>query len=313
MDAGSVKSVVVVGAGVMGHSIGQVFAAAGISTHLVDTDGQRLDRAVKKIESNLEVLVEAGKVAAEDIPAILSRVHPTTDLRTAAHDADFALEAVTERPDIKKKIFSQLEEFCPPDGVLASNTSSLDVFGIADIKTPERMVVTHWFEPAHILPLVEVVPGPATRPDVVAFTADLMKRIGKRPLVMKQFVQSFVVNRIQRSIGQAITELLNNGWATPEEIDQAVKLSLGIRLPILGVVQRLDFAGIDLAYDIMKGLGNVDPMVEELVKQGRLGVKTSRGFYDYGGRTPEEILKKRDRRYLELLDFLERIDAFEPI
>lgn len=313
MDPNSVKSALVVGAGVMGHSIAQVFAQAGIEVNLVDLDGETLERAMNLIKSNLETLAEFGHVSGDEIWTILARIHPFTDLAAAAKGVDFALEAVSEVPDIKKEIFSQLDEYCPEDTIVASNTSSLDVFSIARVKNPERLVVAHWFAPPHIIPLVEVVPGPETSPEVVTFTAKLMDRLGKKTVVMKEFVPSFIVNRIQHNISRAVWEMIEKGWATPEQIDLAVKLSLGIRLPIVGVVQTIDFTGLDLVVDIMESHGSVNPLFEERVKQGHLGAKTSKGIYDYGDRSEMEILKKRDKRYLKMLEHLERIKAFEPV
>ena len=313
MDYNDVKRTVVVGAGVMGHSMAHVFAQAGIEVNLVDLNETVLEHAMDLIKGNLETLAEFQKVSGDDIPEILARIHPYTDLAGGAEGVDFAVEAVAEVPDVKREVFSQLDQFCPGDTVIASNTSSLDIFSIAQITRPERLVVAHWFAPPHIIPLVEVVPGPETSQEVVELTANLMKRLGKKTVIMKEFVPSFIVNRIQRSISQAVWEMLEKGWATPEEIDLAIKLSLGIRLPIVGVVQTTDFTGLDLIYDIMKGGGRVSPLVEEKVRQGHLGVKTSKGVYDYGGRSEVEILKKRDRRYLKLLDHLERMEAFEPV
>ncbi|HDZ23362.1 MAG TPA: 3-hydroxyacyl-CoA dehydrogenase family protein [Desulfobacteraceae bacterium] len=313
MDYNDVKRAVVVGAGVMGHSIAHVFAQAGIEVNLVDLDEAVLEHAMNLIKADLETLAEFKKISGDDIPGILARIHPSTDLAGAADGVGFAIETVLEVPDVKRKVFSQLGQFCPGDTVIASNTSSLDIFSIAQITRPERLVVAHWFAPPHIIPLVEVVPGPETLPEVVTFTANLMERLGKKTVIMKEFVPSFIVNRIQHSISQAVWEMLEKGWATPEEIDLAIKMSLGIRLPIVGVVQTNDFTGLDLIYEIMKGGGRVSPLVEEKVKQGDLGVKTSKGVYDYGGLSEVEILKKRDRRYLKLLDHLERIDAFEPV
>ena len=313
MDPKDVKSAVVVGAGVMGHSIAQVLAQAGIEVGLVDLTKEALERAINLIKSNLDILAEFNRLPNDEIPAILERIHPSTDLVSAAQGVDFALEVVVEVADVKKKVFSQLDEICSEDIVLASNTSGLDIFSIAEVKNPERLVISHWFAPPHIIPLVEVVPGPKTSPDVVAFTAGLMKRLGKKPIVMKEFVRSFIVNRIQNQISLAVLEMLEKGWATPQEIDMAVKNSLGIRLPIVGVVQTYDFTGLDLVLDIMKSYGVSHPLFEEKVKQGHLGAKTSKGLYDYGGRSEEEILKKRDRLYLRMLDYLEHISAFESV
>ncbi len=313
MDYNDAKREAAVGAGVMPHSIAHVFTQAGIEVNLVDLDEAVLEHAMDLMKADLETLAEFKKISGDDMPGILARIHPSTDLAGGADGVDFAVETVAEVPDVKREVFSLLDQFCPGNTVIASNTSSLDIFSIAQITRPERLVVAHWFAPPHIIPLVEVVPGPETLPEVATFTANLMERLGKKTVTMKNFVPSFIVNRIQRSISQAVWEMLEKGWATPEEIDLAIKLSLGIRLPVVGVVQTSDFTGLDLIYDIMKGGGRVSPLVEEKVKQGHLGVKTSKGVYDYGGRSEVEILKKRDQRYLKLLDHLERMEAFEPV
>ena len=313
MDPQNVKRVAVIGAGVMGHSIAQVFAQAGILVHLVDLKEDLLVHALKLVKSNLQTLADCGRVSPQKIPTILDRIRPTTDLATAAREVDFVLEAVVEIPEVKKKVFAQLEAACPENVVLASNTSGLEIFKIIEVKNPSRLVVTHWFAPPHIIPLVEVAPGPATAPGVLQFAAELMERIGKKPLVMKQFVQRFIVNRVQNAIVRTALEMITNGWATPEQIDLAVKTSLGIRLPIVGIVQSLDFTGLNLIHDMMKGSGKESPLIEEKVRQGHLGASTSKGIYDYGGRSEEEILRKRDLLYLKVLDFLENLEAFKPV
>jgi 3-hydroxybutyryl-CoA dehydrogenase len=140
-----------------------------------------------------------------------------------------------------------------------------------------------------------------------------MERIGKRPIVMRQFVQRFIVNRIQNAIFLTALEMMENNWATPEEIDLAVKTSLGIRLPIVGVIQSLDFNGLNLVNDVLKSIDKRIPLIEEKVKKGDWGASTSRGIYEYGGRTEAEILRKRDGLFLKMLDYLERIGAFKPV
>jgi 3-hydroxybutyryl-CoA dehydrogenase len=313
MDPNAVKRVVVVGAGTMGNGIAQVFARAGIEVGLVDVDEKTLDRAMDRIKSGLRTLVEYGSVSEKEMASILDRIQISTDLEAMAKGVDFAVEAVVEVPDVKRQVFSRLEDSCREGAVIASNTSTLDVFSIAEIRDPRRLVVAHWFAPPHIIPLVEVVPGPETAQEVVDFTNGLMKRIGKETLVLKEFVPSFIVNRLQNAIAMSVLEMLAKGWASPEEIDRAVKLTLGIRLPIVGVVQTVDFAGLDLIYDIMKGLGMPHPLIDERVNQGHLGAKTGKGVYDYGGRSEAEILNKRDKLYLKMLDHLTSIRAFEPV
>ena len=313
MDAEKVKRVAVIGAGTMGHSIAQVFAACGIEVNLADVKQEILDHALRLMKGNLKTLVEYGKVKEREVPSILGRIHTTTDIQAAARGTDFVLEAVVEVPEIKKKVFKLLDEACGEETILASNTSGLEIFKIIEVRNPSRTVVTHWFAPPHIIPLVEVAPGPATTPGVIQFAAKLMERIGKKPVVMRQFVQRFIVNRLQNAIIFTALEMIANNWATPEEIDRAIKTSLGIRLPIVGVVQSLDFTGLKLMDDIIKGLGMNIPLITEKVTQGHFGASTSRGLYDYGGRTEEEILRKRDTLYLKMLDFLESQKAFDPV
>jgi 3-hydroxybutyryl-CoA dehydrogenase len=313
MESNAVRTVVVVGAGTMGHAIGQVFAQAGIEVNLVDTHETVLERAAISIRSDLKTLADHGRIETQDIPGILNHIHFFTDLSVAARDAGFAIEAVPESPDLKREIFSELEQSCPKGTVMASNTSGLDIFNIARVKDPSRLIVTHWFTPAQIIPLVEVVPGPETSPETTGFATALMEKIGKTAIVMKQFVPFFIVNRIQKAIGEAVSEILRNDWATPEEIDRAVKLSLGIRLPIVGVVQSMDFTGLDLIQSINRRDGVNFPLIDRLVAERHLGVKTSKGIYDYGGRSETEITGKRDTLLLDLLDHLQNAKAFEPL
>jgi 3-hydroxybutyryl-CoA dehydrogenase len=313
MDERSIKKVAVVGAGVMGHSIAQVYAAGGFEVTLMDVSEAGLARARALIESNLSTLVEFGSLSRDGADRALKRIKTTVDLAEAVKGAQLVVEAVNENPDVKKKVFSQIDGAAPPDAVIASNTSGLNVFTIAEISNPERLVIHHWFAPPHIIPLVEVVPGPKTAPGLVDFSVKLLERLGKKPVVLKEFVPSFIVNRIQAYIALAFYDILNNGWATPEAIDLAVKTSLGVRLPVVGVVQSQDFTGLDLVRDVAKGYGQTIPVVEERVQRGDLGAKSGRGFYDYGGRSEAEVLRKRDLLYLKTLEFLEKNRAFEPV
>jgi 3-hydroxybutyryl-CoA dehydrogenase len=228
-------------------------------------------------------------------------------------DVDFVIEAVPEVPNIKKEVFSQLDRLCSEDTIIASNTSGLDIFNIANMKRPERLVIAHFFAPAHIIPLVEIVPGPTTSSETISFTATFMERVGKNPIIMKKFGPGFIVNRIQKAIGEACFEMIEQGLAGPEEIDRSIKLSLGIRLPIVGVVQSMDFNGLDTLLNTMRNDGKIYSFVEEKVKKGHLGVKTSKGIYDYQERSEKEVLRKRDVLYLKMLEYLDKIHAFEPV
>lgn len=312
MDPGDVRKVAVVGAGVMGHSIGLVFAKAGIPVALVDVDQEALNRAQELIELSLEVLAEFGRFSLDARDDLLGRIELSLDLEASCKDADFVVEAVPEVVELKKGVFERIEDACRDDVVIASNTSGLDIFAI-EVRRPERFIIAHWYTPPYIIPLVEVVGSPLTTPGALELTAGLMEIIGKKPIVMKQFTRGFIANKIQNAMTMAVLELLLGGLASPQDIDQAVKYSLGIRLPIVGAVQTLDCTGLDVALDIVKSYGLSLPLFEEKVKDGKLGIKTSQGIYDYGGRSEKEILAKRDALYLEMLEHLEEIGAFEPL
>jgi 3-hydroxybutyryl-CoA dehydrogenase len=297
----------------MGHSIAQVYAQSGYEVALVDLNQQTLDKAINKIKSNLNTLVEWGRLKQEDISKVTNRIHISQNLKNEAKDTDLVVEAVNEVPELKQKVFAQMEELCSEDTIFASNTSTLDIFKITKIKKPERQIIHHWFAPPHIIPLVEIVPGRKTSDELIDLSVQLMKKLGKIPIVLNKFTESFIVNKIQNAISSVVFQLMIMKISTPEDIDRAVKYSLGIRLPIVGVAQTLDFTGLDLVYDIGKTKGVELDNIKKLLDQGYYGAKTSHGLYDYGGRSEEEILKKRDLLYLKMLDYLEKINAFEPI
>jgi len=309
-----IKQILVVGAGTMGHSIAQVYAQNGYEVSLVDLNEDMLQSALKKIRDNLNTLVEYGIFKKEHIPRVIERIHISTDFTIIAKKADLVVEAVNEVPEVKEKLFSQLSEYCSEEAIFASNTSTLDVFTIAKkIKNIKRLIIQHWFAPPHIIPLVEIVPGRKTSKELIDLSVKLMEKLGKVPIVLNKFTESFIVNKIQNAISSIVFQLILMNIATPEEIDRAIKYSLGIRLPIVGVAQTLDFTGLDLVYDIAKSKGVELGFIKEKVDQGIKGAKTSKGLYDYGGRSETEILNKRDLKYLQMLDFLKKMDAFDPI
>jgi 3-hydroxybutyryl-CoA dehydrogenase len=313
MNPENVRNIAIFGAGVMGNSIAQAFAEKGFHVRLWSRSQRTLDRALTLIQSNLETMVKSGRVTDPHASSILDHIHPTRELADAAGEADFALETIAENPEAKKELFSNLNQLCSQDTILSSNTSGLDVFNLVEIDHPDRMVITHWFSPATVIPLVEVVPGEKTSQATIDLTVRLLESLDRKPIVLKKFVPAFIVNRIQNAINRAVLEMLDNDWASPEDIDIAVKNTLGIRLPVVGVAQVLDFNGLDLIQSINQRLGIKSAFIEKKVRQGHLGAKTSRGIYDYGSRSEAEIQKKRDDLYLSMLEHLKKINAFEPV
>jgi len=314
MNINKIKRILIVGAGTMGHSIAQLYAQAGYNVDLVDLNKEILTNAIRLVESNLHILAEFKKVDGKEIPAILNRIHLTTNLIAAAENADFVTETVVEVPEVKRDVFLQLDKYCSEDVVLASNTSTLDIFRIVKNINKIKQVITHHYSaPPHIIPLVEIAPGRKTSQNVVDFSINLMQKIGKRPILMKKFAPLCIVNKIQSAITGAMYELITRGLATPEQIDLAIKYTFGIKLPVVGLIQSQDFMGLDLLNDILKTRGIEVPFIIEKIKRGHLGVKSGIGFYDYSGRSEQEILKKRDRLCLQMLKHLEKINAFNPI
>jgi 3-hydroxybutyryl-CoA dehydrogenase len=298
----------------MGHSIAQVYDQAEYSVNLVDLNQDILDNALTKIKSNLSTLVEYGKIDQDVISKVMERIEISKDISDSAKNADLVVEAVTEKPEVKESLFLKLSEICSEKAIFASNTSSLDVFKIAKkIKNLERLIIHHWFAPPHIIPLVEIVPGRKTSKNIIDLSIKIMEKLGKKAVLLNKFTESFIVNKIQNAISSVVFQLILMKIASPKTIDQAVKHSLGIRLPIVGVAQTLDFTGLDLVYDIAKNKGVEIGFIKDLLDNGHSGAKTSQGIYDYGSRSEDEILKKRDLRYLQNYDFLKKIDAFNPI
>jgi 3-hydroxybutyryl-CoA dehydrogenase len=313
MQLSDVKKVAVFGAGTMGPGLALVFALAGYETALYSRKQETLDKAMIMARESLTTLVDHGTITLAAADRALAMIHPTQSVEQAGRNADFVMETIAENKDAKAALYAELDGICPQHTVFASNTSSLNVFELVPSLRQPHTVVAHFFAPAHIIPLAEVVPGPRTGLDILAFAADFLEACGKTPVIMKKFGPGFIVNRIQRAIGETCMDMVQEGLVEPEEIDQAVKATLGIRLPIVGVMQTFDFQGLDMLLAYQKNVGKVYAFVEDRVNRGEYGAKTGRGIYDYRGRGEAEILKKRDELYLKMIDYLTEIGAFEPV
>ena len=309
-----IRNVTIVGAGTMGHSLAQAFAQGGFNVWLNDVQEAILSKARSLIASNLMTLVELGVLPKNQQTPILNRIQTTTNIEEAAKEADLVVEAIIEDAGAKKEMFRTLDKICPPQAILASNTSYMDIFKFVETKRPEKVLITHWFAPPHIIPLVEIVCGPKTAPETVDVVKALLVKLGKKPIVLSRFLPGFIANRLQSALGNEVLFLLDNGYATPEDIDEATKASFGLRIPILGLVKRMDFTGLNLTQKIISNRLYEPPQpqgksksVDQLMAQGKMGVKSGSGFYDYGGRSPEEIMKERDIKLIKLKEFLREL------
>ncbi len=264
------------------------------------------------MESSLTVLAEEGIVDSASIPAVMERIVFTTEIEEAAEEADMAIESVVEDAQVKKAVFAQLDASCPPRTLLASNTTLLNIFDFVETSRPDKVLLSHWYAPPQIIPLVDVVKGPQTSDASVDLMVGVLKGMGKRPVVFRKPVAGYAVSRLQLALIREAFCLLDNDCLSPEELDEAVRWGLGLRMLILGLCQRVDFTGLDLAARNLKNpsfsptpADYVPKKIFELVAEGRLGVKSGAGFYDYGGRTEAEISKERDVKLLKLIKFLD--------
>ena len=313
------SNISVVGAGLMGHGIAQAFAQKKYNVTLYDLSDRILEQALNHIASDLETFVEEDILEKQDIADILSRINLTTDLRHAASGADLIIEAAPEDLDLKKDLFTEMDRYAPDHTILASNTSMLPIsrFG-SQVSRKEKLIITHWFNPPAIVPVVEIVQGNETSEATVQTTFQLLKDIGKQPVRVRKEIPGFLVNRIQTAMFREVLSLLEQEVASPEDIDTAVKGSFGLRLGVIGVLETMDMAGLDLMYKGTRHLyqyidHSTEPqrVLEEKVEQGALGVKTGKGFFSYEtGDTSEGTVSKvreRDHNLLKILKALGQI------
>lgn len=304
-----IKTALVVGAGTMGHGFAQVFAMNKIPVCLVDETDALLKRAQGWIADNLHYMVELKEIKKGQIKSTLDRIQFTTNLRQAAQEVDYVLEAVLENLDLKKKIFQQLDTYTPTNAILATNTSSFDINELSAVTAhPERVIGTHWYHPPQITPCVEVIPSDSTSQETIVTTMDFLKGIGKVPTRCKS-APGFVGNRIQFAMAAEALAIVEEGLATPEEVDQIVRTSFGFRLGAYGPFQICDQAGLDVYHAIYaylymklrKEQFKPPRILKQFIEQGHLGLKNQKGFYDYKEKTPDMIKRERDRRLYDRL------------
>ncbi|HXW48487.1 MAG TPA: 3-hydroxyacyl-CoA dehydrogenase family protein [Xanthobacteraceae bacterium] len=274
----SKAKIAVVGAGLMGHGIAQVFALAGHEVAITDTVMKNLDSVEARIAANLRDL-------GDDETAV-SRVQPCFDLGEAVRDADYVVEAVFEDLPLKKKLFAEIERHVRADTILASNTSVIPITSIMKgLKRRERALGTHWWNPPFLVPLVEVIETQWTSPQTVARTMNLHRAARKQPAHVRKDVPGFIGNRLQHALWREAISLVEHGICDAETVDAVIKASFGRRLAVLGPLENADLVGTDLTFAVHKTvLPAIDkrprpsPYLKKLVAKGKLGFKSGEGF-----------------------------------
>jgi 3-hydroxybutyryl-CoA dehydrogenase len=305
------EKITVIGCGTMGHSIVLNAAWAGLPVTMYGLNAEETKAGLTGITAKLDVLVNAELINKTEVPSIMQRITTTFVLDEAVPNATFIIEAIPESLQLKKDLFKSLEKLCKADVVFASNTSGLAPSKIAeDLVHAERFIVLHFWNPAHLVPLVEVVGAENTDDLTRQRSIDLLHQMRKKPVVVKKEIIGFIGNRLQAALLREALYLLELGVASKEDIDAAVTYSIGRRLPVTGPLASADMGGLDIFAAIsdylFKDLSNASQapqILKSLIAENKLGQKTSEGFYSWDKQFSEDMNQKRE---LELIRFLKQ-------
>lgn len=315
-SATDVNTVAVIGFGTMGIGIAQNFAEGGMKVHVIDRDDAALKRGTNTMAASLALAEAEGLVSSA--ADVLGRVatFQWDDFDAALADAQMVVETVPEVLEIKKEVFARLDKL-PREVLIGSNTSSFTVSQMTgDMATADRVVGLHYFNPAHLIPAVEIHHGTETSDAAIDAVSAVMTAVGKVPVRVRKEIPGFIINRLTGALEREIDLLLDQGIVSPEDLDAAVKASLGFRLACIGPMEAEDFIGLDTAYrvsnNVFKGLSNAtsaSPDLGEKVARGELGVKSGKGWYDYTKRETTEVFATRDRKLMNQLALYRQSNA----
>jgi 3-hydroxybutyryl-CoA dehydrogenase len=305
----SIRRAVVVGTGIMGPGIAFTLASAGCEVFLYGLNQELTDEGMNSVAAAAATLREGGCLTAAEIDAIAGRIRGTVDLEAAVATADLVTESIIEDARAKQDLFRRTERVCPPRAILTSNTSGLPATLLASgLERPEKFAVTHYWNPPHLMPLVEVVKGQKTSAETLDVLLNILRRAGKQPVVVKKDTPGQLGNRLFHALIREAYWIVQQDIASPEDIDTTIKFGLGRRFPVYGLLEHLDIIGLDMVLAIQSYMcaalcNETQPvrLLREKVEAGELGLKTGRGFFDWQKRNAKALLKKRDLFLLELL------------
>lgn len=299
------RDIAVIGAGLMGHGIALTFARAGFHVHITDPTAEALASVKDRVAESLTLM----GVDEPERDWVLAKIRPTSDLAAAVSGAKAVFEAAPEKLELKQSIFAQLEEHAPADAILASNTSVIQISKIMEgLESRHRAVGTHWWNPPHMIPLVEVVKTEWTDQDVAQTMHDLLAEAGKTPVMVEKDVPGFIGNRLQHALWREAISLVENGICSAKAVDDVVKASFGRRLAVLGPLENADLVGIELTQDIhaqvlfdLETTPDPSPYLQKLRDEGRDGMASGAGFRDWED-SDLEATKARVANHLKKLE-----------
>jgi len=303
----------VIGSGIMGHGIALVCARGGISVTLYDISADALKNAETKLRQSMQQLVDNGMAESCDLEAVLARIVYSTDMAEAVRDAAIVFEAVPEKLPLKESVYAQLEAVCAPETIFASNTSGIPINTLASLtKRPEQFVGTHFFMPAHLIPLVEVIQADATREDVIETVMAFLSGAGKTPVRVRKDIPGFIANRLQHALAREAMSLVQKGIASAEDVDAVVKTSLAVRLLFTGPIEQRDFNGLDTHMSIAEYLykdleDSKTPLalLADRVAAGDLGIKTGKGFFDWRDKDIAAVNAGKNQNLIAVLKLMQ--------
>jgi 3-hydroxyacyl-CoA dehydrogenase len=301
MNANDIRVVTVVGSGTMGPGIAAGFARNGFETRIFDVKEEQLEKAKGAVDFICQTLIRGGFMTESEADSARSNLTYTLDLAEALRDADYVVETVPEKKEIKQEVFRQIEDHVRDDAIIASNTSGIPITQLAEVcRVPSRVAGMHYSNPPHLIPVIEVIKGEQTSADTLATVTAICERIGMIPAQVDRDVPGFVENRILYAIMREALNLLDEGVASAEAIDTIAKWGIGYKLAVIGPLELLDVAGLDIYTSVASYLNadlsnetGVSSTVSGKVAAGRLGIKTGGGLFDY---TPEQAQALGARR-----------------
>ena len=303
------RTIAVLGAGTMGHGIAELAALARYDVVLCDISDELLAKALTAIKTNLEAPARCENMKESSF-SVIKRIKCVKSISEAVASASLVIECLPEILALKKKVFKELDDLCNPEVILATNTSGLSPTAIAEgLKYPERVVVAHFWNPPQLIPLVEVVPGERTSKEVVDKIVEWLSELGKQPVRMKKECPGFIGNRLQLALLREALYIVEQGYAGIEEVDKAIIYGHGRRLPVTGPFCSADMGGLDIFHNIssylfadLSNASEPSRLMQSLVNEGNLGLKSGKGFYDWTPEMKEKMIKSRKETLTDFID-----------